>query len=69
MKNFFCQICLFSQNYVEDIQALGRDRDFFEKTGDIPTQESSQIIEEPEENSQNNLFESLIVIKKNKNFV
>jgi hypothetical protein len=29
MKNFFTKLCLFSNNYVEDIQALGRDRDFF----------------------------------------
>jgi hypothetical protein len=29
MEGFFDTVVLFSKNFVEDIQALGRDRDFF----------------------------------------
>jgi hypothetical protein len=50
MKGFFNNICLFSKNYVEDIQAIGRDRDFFpqqsradEKT--TAQKETKEIIE------------------------
>lgn len=29
MENFFSYILLISKDYIQDIQALGRDRDFF----------------------------------------